>query len=304
MDYGKLLNRAWTIIWEHKFLILLGILVAFGSSSGSGLSSGSQSIPRSEGEWQMPPEWRGMPFPPAEVMGMPALPVLIIVLLAGLALIIGLAIWVISTLARGALINGASQIDAGDRSSFGETFSAALQKGWTLLGIGIFPAIPAFFLLLTSLGAAGAYLGISPVFSNMGQAGPRTVWLIFGTLVCLILPITLALNLLRTFANRACMLEDCGVLAAYRRGFNVLVDNFGSALVLFLIQIGIGLVLALGLLLPSLCCLLWPLLLLVQGGIAAYFSTLWTLAWQRWTDSAPIAAPITMEVNPTTERPL
>lgn len=28
--------------------------------------------------------------------------------------------------------------------------------------------------------------------------------------------------------------------------------------------------------------LLWPVLLLVNGAIAAYFSTLWTLAWRAW----------------------
>lgn len=69
----------------------------------------------------------------------------------------------------------------------------------------------------------------------------------------------------------------------------MLTENFGSALVLFLIQIVIGLVLDVGLVLPALCCLLWPLLLIVQGGIAAYFSTLWTLAWRRWVETTPVA---------------
>jgi hypothetical protein len=30
-------------------------------------------------------------------------------------------------------------------------------------------------------------------------------------------------------------------------------------------------------------CLLWPLMLLVEGAITAYFSTVWTLAWREWT---------------------
>jgi hypothetical protein len=41
------------------------------------------------------------------------------------------------------------------------------------------------------------------------------------------------------------------------------------------------------LLLPGLilvlCCVLWPLLLLIQGTKVAYFSTMWTLAWREWT---------------------
>ena len=241
MDFGKLLSRAWTIIWEHKFLILLGILVALGSSGGTGASSGSQSFRNYDGEWQTPPDWRGMPFPPAEGTGLPAIPTIIAIALLGIVLLIALAVWVISTLARGALIAGASQIDGGQDTTFGETISAALLKGWTLLGIGIFPAIPAFFLLLAGLGAAAAYLGVSQVFSDMGPGmgpmGPRNAWVILGALLCIALPLTLILNLLSTFANRACMLEDCGVFAAYRRGANVLIENFGSAVVLFLIQI-------------------------------------------------------------------
>ncbi len=95
------------------------------------------------------------------------------------------------------------------------------------------------------------------------------------------------LGALEVFADRACMLEDRGIFGSYRRGLQVLLANFGPALVLFLIQIAIGLAIAVVGLLPGIvlavCCLLWPLLFLVQGAISAYFSTVWTLAWRRWT---------------------
>ena len=110
----------------------------------------------------------------------------------------------------------------------------------------------------------------------------------------ILLPITLILSLLRNFANRACMLEDLGVLEAYRRGFEVLGDNFGPAVVVFLIQIalsiGIGVMMLIPGILIALCCLLWPLLLLVQGAFSAYYSTLWTLAWREWTGMALLAS--------------
>jgi hypothetical protein len=63
--------------------------------------------------------------------------------------------------------------------------------------------------------------------------------------------------------------------------------NLGPVLLLFLVQIGIGIGLAVVLFVPSLImtvlCVFWPLLLLIQGAIAAFFSTLWTLAWREWT---------------------
>ena len=110
---------------------------------------------------------------------------------------------------------------------------------------------------------------------------------LFAGLACIIVPIALVLGLLRTFANRACMIEDLGVFAAYKRGWEVMTANLGEAIVLFLIQIGIGIAIGLLMILPgllmALCCILWPLLLLIRGAISAYFSTLWTLAWKTWT---------------------
>jgi hypothetical protein len=291
MDYGKLLSRTWKLIWEHKFLILLGILVALSSGGSTGsISSGSGSLPRADEEWRprMPQDWQWSPDRPMRDLGLPVLPMLVILFLVAIATIIALAVWVVSTLARGALIAGASAVDSGSVTSFGETFAIAWRKGWTLLGIGILPALPALFLLLVALGGTGAYLGWEQVVHGLDPfIGPRNVWLILGSLTCVALPLVLALNLLRTFANRACMLEGRGVFPAYGRGFSVLVDNFGSALLLFLIQVAIGIALGLVLLLPALCCLFWPLLILVQGASAAFFSTMWTLAWRQWAGPTP-----------------
>ena len=114
----------------------------------------------------------------------------------------------------------------------------------------------------------------------------------FIALVCILLPVALVLSLVRTFANRACMLEDLGVIASYRRGLEVLVANIGPALILFLLQVGISIALGVVLFLPGLvmvlCCLLWPLLLALRGTVTSYFSTLWTLAWREWTGEAGV----------------
>jgi hypothetical protein len=85
------------------------------------------------------------------------------------------------------------------------------------------------------------------------------------------------------------MLEDLGVLASYRKGLKVLGQNLGTALILYALQlilsVSLGLLLLAPLALSLLCCALWPLLWFVQGTFAAFFSTLWTLAWGQWTDN-------------------
>ena len=62
----------------------------------------------------------------------------------------------------------------------------------------------------------------------------------------------------------------------------------GFTLIELLVVIAIIGVLA-ALLLPALCCVLWPLLLMAQGMAAALFSTMWTLAWRWWTNALPAA---------------
>lgn len=287
MKYGELLTRAWNIIWEHKFLIVLGLLVALGSSGSQATAqSGSQSVLKLDQRWELllPPDWGGDSVPPIQDIELPIIPVAFSVILVGIALVVALAVWVVSTLSRGALIAGTSAADRGETTSLRASFAAAWQKGWRLLGVGVFPAIPALFLLVGALGAVSLYTGLPPVIDRLVPiAPPGNITLVLAGLTCVALPLALVLNTLRTFANRACMLEGSGVVAAYGRGFRTLIENTSSALVLLVIQVGTGIVLALILLLPALCCVFWPLLLLIQGAAAAFFSSVWTLAWRQWT---------------------
>jgi hypothetical protein len=302
MDYGRLLNRAWEIIWEHKFLILLGVLVALTSSTGSGISSGSN--------WRMRGTEEGFRIPPPDLDQFPwfdelprqgrawaaGIPIALVVLAIGFGLAIGIPLWVLSTLSRGALIAGVSTIDAGGTSSFGEAFGAGWRKGWRLVGIGIIPAIPGLFLALIGLGVAGFAAGMAGLFDPDVVRAPLVgIGALFAALACILIPIAIVLGLLQTFANRACMIEDLGVFESYRRGLSVLFDNLGSAIVLFLIQIAVGIAIGILLFVPglilALCCIFWPILLAIRGAIAAYFSTMWTLAWREWT-VAPAAEPV------------
>jgi hypothetical protein len=293
MDYGRILSRAWSIIWEHKFLILLGVIVALGSSSGGSTPRGG-NVDWSAGEdgfdFEMP-RWR-MPDLGDE-LGVPEVVVILAVLLfVSLAVIVGIALWIASTIARGGLIAGVSTIDGGGTSTFATAWRAGWERGWRLLGIGILPAIPGLILLVAGLAAAGVFAGLYGFVGERVAFAPGAgLGVLFALLACFLVPIALILGLLRTFANRACMLEDLGVIASYRRGLEVLVQNLGPAVILFLLQIVIGAVIGVVMVLPGfvmvICCLLWPLLLAIKGAIASYFSTMWTLAWREWTGPSP-----------------
>jgi hypothetical protein len=289
MDFGALLSRAWDIIWEHKFLILLGILVALTGGRNVGSTNAGANFDR---DGDMPrfedPEWPR--FEQGRPLGWLG-PMLIItgtLGLLGVGLLVGLALWTISTLARGGLIAGVDAIERGEDSDFGQAFAAGWQRGWSLVSIGLLAGLPSFLLVAGGLGLGGAFAGLGILLSERGSGTPFFVSgaVIFGAVLCVAIPLSLALNALRTFANRACMIEARGVIASYRRGIEILFDNFGEAFLLLLIQIAIQVVLGILLFVPSLitacCCLLWPVRLAAQGVIATYFSTLWTLAWREW----------------------
>ncbi|MCA9985980.1 MAG: hypothetical protein KDE59_16855 [Anaerolineales bacterium] len=283
MDYGKMFSRAANLVWENKFLIFLGVLASLassGSSSGSGGGGGGTGT--------------GQPFPnggqppqiDAEVAGIAAG---VIVALICVVLVVGLILWAVATIARGGLISGADTIESGGKSSFGQAWGAAWQKAGTLLGIGFLPAIPGLILLVLGVMALGAYGGLASLF---GESFALPAGLTTGVVLvaCIMLPIALVLSILRTFAERAALLENLGVMDSYRRGTEVLRANLGEAILLFLLQIALAVGLGIILFVPSIfmafCCFLWPVLLLIQGAITAFVSTLWTLAWRQWTGKA------------------
>ena len=271
MDYGNLLTRTWNIIWSHKYLILLGVLAALGSGGGSFGAGGSSGGESGNNGFQ----FEGAPDL-SQIDPMFGLAIGAIVALIAVALVIGLVVWAVSRIATGGLIAAADTIDGGGLSSFSRAWQAGWAKGWRLIGIGLLPLIPVLILIGTGIGLGTLFYGLSRV-SNEFTTAPANIGpaVALGALACVMIPIALALALLSTFADRACMLEDLPVLASYSRGWEILASNLGPALMLFVIQVGLSIALAVVFFVPgvimSICCFFWPLLLLVQGAVTAYF---------------------------------
>lgn len=286
MEYGKTISRSITIVWENKFLILLGILVAIGSGSfGSGAGGGGGGGGGGSGTGDF-----GQFSDIGEEVA--ALAAGLIIALVCVLILVALVFWVISLVARGGLIAGVDAIESGQKSSFRQAWGAGWQKVWRLVGISLIPAIAGLILFLVGLMAFGAFGAIFAVFGAETPEILVTGGITAAVLICIFGPIVLVLSILRNFAERACMLEDLGVFDSYRRGWQVLTGNLGEAIVLFLLQIGITIILGFFFFLPGLvlvlCCFLWPLLLAIQGGISAILSALWTLAWRTWTGGPPM----------------
>ena len=293
MDYGKLFSRAWDIIWKNKFLILLGVLIALSGGGSNGGNPSQFTFRGDEADWQNFPGFDFEYGNPFQNLDIPLIAIGGIAVLVLVLLVIGLVFWALGTISRGGLIGAVNDIEQGNPSNFSDAFQAGWQKGWRLIGIGLIPAIPGVVLLVLAVISVVMFGGIEILSQGVMQSIMGiSAFLPLIVLSCILVPVMLILSLLSVFANRACMLEDLDVIGSYRRGFEVLGDNLGPAALLFLLQIAISFGLGIMMLVPgifiALCCLLWPVFLLIEGGFAAYYSTLWTLAWNEWTGMDPV----------------
>jgi len=283
MDYGKLFTRAWDTLWKNAFLILLGVLVVLGSGNSGGTSQSRYLFQEGDFPWQDIQSYNsGGNF---SQEGLSALAIGGIIVLVIALVLIGLAFWAVGLVARGGMISAVNDLESEKPAGFVSAFQAGWAKIWRLLGIGLVPAIPGLILFVIVVSIL--------VFSGFAfDPGADIGWdsvqafapLLF--MICLFVPIMMVVSALQTFANRACMLEDKGVVDSYRRGWEVLTENLGPAVVLFILQLVINIVLGLVFFIPALlaaiCCLLWPLLILIQAAFMAFYSILWTLAWREW----------------------
>jgi hypothetical protein len=235
MNYGKVLSRAWEITWRWKALWILGFLAALGRGGGGG----NYTYRMDMSDWG---DWGYRYYAP--------IPPRVIAFLIGLlclALLIGIALWVLSVMARGGLIAGVQQVEEEESTSFLEAWRVGRSRFWTLFGIGILTAIPTIILVLIGIGILVLFiLGTVGAFDTSEAAGAMGIvasLLCGGTLCCGAIVIAVILNQIRIYAERAAILEGLGWIDAFVRGWQVLKENLGPTIVYWLIFFAIGLVL-------------------------------------------------------------
>ena len=318
MDYGKILSRAWEITWRWKALWILGFLASLGNGLGGGsnfYSSNGNDLNR----WINNTPIQGI---------LPAI-LGILVAVACLALLIGIALWVISIIARGGLIAGVQQVEGEGSTGFLQAWRVGRSRFWTLFGIAILASIPVIVLVVIGvvvLAVMFASSGFAFDSSNAaGTIGIATSILCGGTFCCGMIILAIVLDQIRVYAERAAILEGLGWLDAFKRGWQVLKGNLGPTIIFWLIFLVIGLLIGAivvagiaALVLPlvamftntepgawivaPLCC--GGLLAVIVGALISsvtqtFTSAMWTLAYREMTGlqgaASALAAPPAVE---------
>jgi hypothetical protein len=251
MSTIALAGRAWEMVRRHRFLIVLGALpsAAFWILQAINLTSGG-----------------------------------IIGTLLG---------FIIGVLTQGALVAGVGHITTGERSNFWRAMGTAWDRKWALFGLNLFIIVPVIGLgVIFGLGLALTWMPTLTLISQYAdpeliRATAATSFGVSILLLFILLLCTIPLTLMQNFTDDACLLENLGMLASYRRAATIVRDHFGAAVGLSLLQLILALTADVVLFLPNvlltLCPLAWPLQWFLNGMVAAFSNTLYTLVWQQWT---------------------
>lgn len=307
MDFGKVLGRAWEITWKFKILWILGFL----ASLGQGGSTGQFNYTLSDQDFYFDRwNWR-FDYQPDEFWF--SLAGIILLIICAL-FIIAIILWVISVIARGGLIAGVQQIEEDGSTSFGRAWRGGARKFWTLFGLGILAAIP--IILLVIIGTVILGLGIAAGVGLLETSEPAGVSTILfsvitcgGLLCCGLFFLVIVLEQIRIYGERAAILEDLGWIEAFGRGWQILKENLGATILLWLIFFAIGIVIfgiTFGIMLALAAPLLglfainepglwlfgpfcfggllgWILFALIRTLVTVFSSATWTLAYREFT---------------------
>jgi hypothetical protein len=259
INIGKILKRAWHILWNYRVLWIFGILLAItgaggGGGNGGGGSSGYQFNGNNDYQGfttstdptiQELNQWFQQNIVP--LFQYPAQHIATFVWIG-----VGLLLFILIVGLLTALIRYPSEtavirmVDEFEQTGTKVGFKQGWKLGWNrrafrLWVIDLVVSLPVIFLVAL-LGGLGTLVYLS--VKNGSQAGIATgviagigcaFLFIFAFIILMVL-----LNLLRQFIVRAAALENTRIGESFRYGWTMFKRNWKSAALVWLVMLGIG----------------------------------------------------------------
>ena len=293
MNHIKILKRALDITINYRALWIFGMLLALTSGSGSGNGGGNSSSTNNNPDfnWQNPfgefphlsTHWANMWIGIA--IGLACL--FLIVILIG-----SIARYVSET----ALIR---MVDEHENSGEQLTIRQGFRLGWSraawkmfLMDLLVGVSFVTIFILLLALAALPLLVWLTEntplqVVGTIVSAG-SILLLVFAAIVA-----ALAVTLIIIFARRVCVLENLGVRASLRRGYEMVRQRLGDLVMMGVMMFGIGLLWFIVTIPVILAIILVAALVggvpaLLAGSVAGFF----TQGTMPWIVAAIVGVPI------------
>jgi len=260
IDYGKILKRAWHILWNYKILWIFGILLALtaggGGGGGNGFNYRFSGHPGENGgygpgtypRWPFLREfgaWAEKNILPLFVHPEQHVATLIWIGAAILLLIIvtGVIFAILRYVSEAAVIR---MVDGYEQTGAKVGFKQGWKLGWSrrafrMWVIGLVISLPAILFIALLIGL-GVLFFKSSEGGNTSLAVGGMITAIGCTFLFMFAFIILMafLGLLRQFFMRVAALENAPVGESFRRGWQMFKSNWKSAALMWLIMLGIG----------------------------------------------------------------
>ncbi len=306
MDYLDILKRAWNITWKYKALWVLGF---FAGASGTTSSGGSSNYSTGSGDYT----GGGAQFDQAyrTAFDFAQDNVVLIAVLAGLAVVVIIVLWVVSIAAQGGLVHGANEAAADRPVSLRASWGVGFARWGRTFMIGLVLGLPLLFVIgllvgiLLTAGIGGALTGEEGAAIALGG-------------VCFLLPIlfvaivagSLIVGILYQLALRYGVIEDRTFGQAIAQGWADLWAKrgawvfwlvmllpgiaFGVAVFLLMLPFIVGMV---ALVIAELWAVIAVLILVLMVAMmvptaiyGTFVSAAWTVFFRRMTGLEPGAA--------------
>lgn len=290
IDLGKILTRSWQIIWNYKVLWIFGILAGF--ASGNGGSNGNSNSSNRGSSYSGNTDQ----FVQQAKEFFQQYMLIIIAVCAGLVLL-SLVFYALGMMGRIGILKGVYKVEAGASSlMFAELWSESMPYFWRIFGLNFLVGLAFFVVILPFILIAVATAGI-----GLACLLP---------LICVLVPVGWAVNVILEQAQAAIVAEDLGIIESFKRGWAIVKSDIGGMIVLSLVLgIGggiIGLIIAIPVIIAIVpfvlgmaannfqmgnsipatawvslaCCgLYFPVLLVLNGILTAYVKTSWALSY-------------------------
>jgi hypothetical protein len=251
MDYGKVLKRAWEILWQYRVLWVFGVIVALAAAGGPapqltlGGGDGGEGPPFGPEGWTRSWELTDVVPQAAEVWAAVAGTILTIVVgLACLVFIITVVKTIFLYVAETALIR---MVDDYEETGVKRGVREGFRLGWSRTALRLFvidllsklPAMVIMFLFfLLGVGVVALMMVARDAVILQGISIVATIGLAF-LVILLAIAIALAVSLVRPMIFRLCAVEGVGVIDSLKEGFAFIRRHITDVVLTWLIMIGL-----------------------------------------------------------------
>lgn len=276
MGFGEIIKKAWNLTWTYRRLWVLGVFAgatggAFGfgrwgtSSSSSRSSSSTTGLDKAlSGRWVTDPAY-------ALEQVQHALPA--VLMLVAVAVLVGIAMAVISTGARGALVWAVNEVEEGRSPTLSDAWDAGFSRFWSIVGLGILLQLPVALFAAALVGTA--LLSVLALLGKTGSASaPALIAPACGALglgVPVLLVGSFVLGVMYLTGLRFVMLGGMGAVDAAREAWRALrarlADHFILSVLTYLLNSVAGLIVAVPVFVVSAAIAIPAVLSIRSGGL-------------------------------------